>query len=80
MAIIRLKTIDGDTINKEFNPGDKILVKEGDIIKAGFPIAEGWHLNPIFYRYFAKLMLLGLFIYLAILVRMANNKRKLKNK
>jgi len=79
MATVQLKTTDGDTLSKEFNPGDKILVKEGDVIKAGFPIAEGWHLNPIFYRYFAKFMLLGLFIYLAVLVRMANNKRKLKN-
>ena len=79
MASLQMLTAEGDTLNKEFNPGDKILVKTGDVIEAGFPIAEGWHLNPIFYRYFAKFMLLGLFIYLSILVRMANNKRKLKN-
>jgi SNF family Na+-dependent transporter len=77
MASLQMLTTEGDTLNKEFNPGDKILVKEGDVIKAGFPIAEG--LNPIFYRYFAKFMLLGLFIYLSILVRIANKKRKLKN-
>ena len=58
------------------NTDDIINVKPGQTIQAGMPIASGWHINPIFYRGFARLMLIGLFVYLALLVRIANKKRK----
>jgi len=64
------------TAQVTLNPTDEIKVKPGDIIRGGDIIAAGWHINPIFYRYLSRVMLLGLFVYLAILVRVANKKRK----
>lgn len=64
------------TAQVTLNPKDEIKVKPGDIIRGGDIIAAGWHINPIFYRYLSRVMLLGLFVYLAILVRVANKKRK----
>ena len=64
------------TAQVTLNPTDEIKVKPGDIIGGGDIIAAGWHINPIFYRYLSRVMLLGLFVYLAILVRVANKKRK----
>ena len=64
------------TAQVTLNPTDEIKVKPGDIIRGGDIIAAGWHINPIFYRYLSRVMLLGLFVYLAILVRLANKKRK----
>ena len=64
------------TAQVTLNPTDEIKVKPGDIISGGDIIAAGWHINPIFYRYLSRVMLLGLFVYLAILVRLANKKRK----
>jgi hypothetical protein len=61
------------------NTDDVITVKPGQIITAGNTIGTGFHVNPIFYRGFARLMLVGLFIYLSILVRIANKKRKTTN-
>ena len=64
------------TAQVTLNPTDEIKVKPGDIVRGGDIIAAGWHINPIFYRYLSRVMLLGLFVYLAILVRVANKKRK----
>ena len=64
------------TAQVTLNPTDEIKVKPGDFIRGGDIIAAGWHINPIFYRYLSRVMLLGLFVYLAILVRVANKKRK----
>jgi neurotransmitter:Na+ symporter, NSS family len=77
ISIDQLNTIENTKQIELHNANDIIDVKPGQIIQAGFPIAQGWHVNPIFYRGFARMMLLGLFLYLAILVHLANKKRKL---
>lgn len=59
-----------------FNEKDKLTVQSGEVVRAGDILAAGWHINPIFYRYLSRFMLLGLFVYLAILVRVANKRRK----
>lgn len=57
-------------------PADsKLLVEEGDQVVLGQPIAEGDFINDVFYTDMAKLVLLALFIFLAVLVYIASNKR-----
>ena len=60
----------------EWNGSQTAMVSEGDSVKAGQSIATGRFINPIFYRYLARFMLLGLFVYLGILVRKAHYNKK----
>jgi hypothetical protein len=60
----------------ELNKSQTAMVSEGDSVKAGQSIATGRFVNPIFYRYLARFMLLGLFVYLGILVRKAHYNKK----
>jgi hypothetical protein len=67
----------GSSLNTyELNGAQTAMVGEGDSVKAGQSIAIGRFINPIFYRYLARLMLLGLFIYIGLLVRNAHYKKK----
>ena len=62
--------------NYSLSASQTAMVSEGDQVTAGQSIASGRFINPIFYRYLARLMLLGLFVYLAILVRKAHYNKK----
>jgi len=62
--------------NYSLSASQTAMVSEGDQVTAGQSIASGRFINPIFYRYLARLMLLGLFVYLAILVRKAHYYKK----
>jgi hypothetical protein len=60
----------------ELSGSQTAMVSEGDAVRAGQSIASGRFINPIFYRYLARFMLLGLFVYLGVLVRRAHYNKK----
>lgn len=58
-------------------PAHQPLVKAGDPVEAGTPLATGpWRLNTIFYRDLSRLLLLLGFGSIVLLVYRANQKRK----
>lgn len=65
-----------DTKTYSFEDGQTPTVKIGEKIKAGDIIAKGDFTNQVFYKNIGRLILLGLFAFICILVYLAFNKRK----
>ncbi|TAF65340.1 MAG: sodium:calcium symporter [Cytophagales bacterium] len=59
-----------------FDDSKKIVVKKGDSLAFKDKIAEGSFVNNIFFIDLARIMLLGLFVFLSILVYIATQRRK----
>lgn len=65
-----------DTKTYSFEEGQSPIVKVGDSIKAGAPIAKGDFTNQVFYKNIGRLLLVSLFAFICILVYIAFNKRR----
>ncbi|WP_084147112.1 sodium-dependent transporter [Thermonema rossianum] len=61
-------------------PDKELLVKVGDKVEVGTPIAKGGFVNDIFYIDMARLLLMGLFIGICVLVYVATKKREREGK
>ncbi len=64
-----------DQIVYDFEEGQLPSVKVGQKIHAGDQIATGEFTNNVFYKNMGRLMLIGLFVFICILVYIAFNKR-----
>jgi hypothetical protein len=64
-----------DQIVYDFEEGQLPSVKIGQKIHAGDQIATGEFTNNVFYKNMGRLMLIGLFAFICILVYIAFNKR-----
>lgn len=61
-------------------PEKELLVKTGDQVTVGTPIAKGGFINNIFYIDMARLLLMALFIGICVLVYVATKKREREGK
>jgi hypothetical protein len=73
---IELQTEDGGTETYRFSPSDRPLVDVGATVAVGQPIAQGFFINNIFYVSMSRLLLMLLFIFIALMVRIAYLRRK----
>ncbi|MGE5317918.1 MAG: sodium:calcium symporter, partial [Chloroflexota bacterium] len=72
-------TTDGNIQSKsyQYNPEKhRLVVSLGDRLKDGQPLYSGHVTNRVFYIDMARMLLVGLFLFIAVLVGIAYNKRK----
>jgi neurotransmitter:Na+ symporter, NSS family len=62
-----------------FKEGTNILIKKGDQVSPGTPLAEGSFINDIFYVDLSRVVLIALFVFICFVVFLATKKRE-KNK
>ncbi|MEX0968588.1 MAG: sodium-dependent transporter [Bacteroidia bacterium] len=77
-VVISASQAAGSPILKTYSFGEKktMLIREGQLLEVGTPIAEGTFINNIFYVDMSRFLMMSLFIFLCILVFRASQLRE----